>query len=149
VRVRLFNLIGPGTPPSLLPRRAAELVRAALHDRATRPLAFRDLGTRRDYVDVRDAARALALALERGQPGALYHVGSGQAVEGRRVVEALIREACPKEPRPAYEETVASAPTVPVQIADASLAGRELAWRPEIPFEQSVRDLWRSAAALA
>jgi GDP-4-dehydro-6-deoxy-D-mannose reductase len=135
VRVRIFNLLGPGLPSSLLPGRCV----AMLAERVAAPLPFRDLGTGRDYLDVRDAARALAAALVRGAAGALYHVGSGRARSGREVVEALIAASGLAV---GYQETMPSPRTVPVQIADASRAARELGWTPQIPFEQSIRDMW-------
>lgn len=149
VRARLFNLIGPDLPDGLLPGRCARLLVEAMAGRCGRTLAFRDLGTARDYVDVRDVARALALALERGRPGALYHVGSGRALVGRDVVRRLLEVARPDTGPVDFEETVASPRTVPVQVADPGLAARELGWTAGIPFESSARDLWRAALGRA
>src|SRR5262245_518629 len=66
VRARLFNLLGPGVPASLLPGRCAALIRETPRG-AKEALRFRALDTQRDYVDVRDACEALVLALERGR----------------------------------------------------------------------------------
>lgn len=145
LRVRLFNLIGPEVPPGLLPGRCVELLLEARRTGERGPLQFRDLGTARDYVDVRDAARALTLALERGAGGSLVHVASGVARTGREVVERILKEAESDLGALAYEESVRSPLTVPIQVADIREAARTLDWAPEIPFEDSVRDLWRRA----
>lgn len=148
VRARLFNLLGPGVPASLLPGRCAALLRQT--PRGTKqPLTFRALDTQRDYVDVRDACEALVLALERGRPGALYHVGSGLAIRGRTIVEHLLAAARAEKGELRYEESAEGPPTVPLQVADARLAMSELGWQPRILLEQSIGDLWRSVRPAA
>jgi GDP-4-dehydro-6-deoxy-D-mannose reductase len=149
IRVRCFNLIGPEVPAGLLPGRCVELLLGAKREGGHGPLAFRDLGTARDYVDVRDASRALALALERGLAGTLVHIGSGVARPGREVVERIFAEAERDVGRVGYEESVRSPLTVPIQVADIREAARALGWSPEISFEDSVRDLWRRAMGRA
>ena len=145
VRARLFNLLGPGVPATLLPGRCAELIRRAAPD-SPEPLRFRGLHTQRDYVDVRDACEALVLALERGRPGALYHVGSGTAIRGRTIVDHLLAAARREKGVLRYEESAEGPPTVPLQVADARLAARELGWQPRIALVQSIEDLWQASA---
>jgi nucleoside-diphosphate-sugar epimerase len=149
VRVRLFNLVGPGTPASLLPGRCVELLLEAIREGGGGPLRFRSLDTRRDYTDIRDVHRALTLALDRGRSGSLYHIGSGEAVAGRRIVELLIAAARSRAGALAYEESVAGPPGVPLQVADARRAAADLGWRPEIGLERSAGDLWESAWSAA
>ena len=144
IRVRLFNLLGPGVPDTLLPGRCAALLRQTPRG-SKEPLRFRALDTQRDYVDVRDACEALVLALERGRPGALYHVGSGLAIRGRIIVEHLLAAAHAEHGELRYEESAEGPPTVPLQVADARLAMSEFGWQPRIPFEQSIDDLWRAS----
>jgi GDP-4-dehydro-6-deoxy-D-mannose reductase len=142
VRVRLFNLLGPRLPATLLPGRCVELL--AVHT-ADQPLRFRDLSARRDYLDVRDAVNGLVRALERGTPGTLYHLGSGQAHSGREVVEALIA-AAHEAGSFRYEESLPSPPTASLQVSDPRRAGRELEWAPAIPFDRSIREMWQDRA---
>jgi len=141
VCLRLFNLVGPDMPPSLLPGRCARLLATADLQAKDTPLRFGNLHTRRDYVDVRDAARAICLALEHGLSGSLYHVGSGHNHSGHAVVQGLI-EISGRASR--YENSSTDDELVLFQTADASLAQRELLWSPRILFEQSLRDLWDS-----
>ena len=145
VRVRVFNLVGPGLPPALLPGRGVQLLLEALGKRSTEPLRFRDLGTERDYTDVRDVCRALILAMARGRAGALYHAGSGVAVSGRALIDGLLSAAAADTGILRYEESVAGPITVPIQVADASLAASELGWGPEITLDRSIHDMWRHA----
>jgi nucleoside-diphosphate-sugar epimerase len=131
-------------PASLLPGRCAALLRQTPRG-SQEPLRFRALDTQRDYVDVRDACEALVLALERGRPGALYHVGSGMAIRGRAIVRHLLAAAHAEKGELRYEESAEGPPTVPLQVADARLAMSELGWQPRIALEQSIEDLWRAS----
>ena len=92
-RVRLFNLLGPGEPTSVVASAIAARI-AGIEAGTTRPpLRTGDLDTRRDFVDVRDAVRALRLAATRGDPGAVYNVCSGKATPIRTLVEELLAVA--------------------------------------------------------
>jgi GDP-4-dehydro-6-deoxy-D-mannose reductase len=148
VRVRLFNLVGPDLPESLLPGRCARALARVVAGGGGGHLSFGDLETRRDYVDIRDACRAIALALERGAAGELFHVGSGVAVSGREIVSRLVAEAREETGPVTFDEKVAGLPTVPTQQADPGHAKHALGWRPEIPLDRSLRDLWHSVRGL-
>jgi nucleoside-diphosphate-sugar epimerase len=83
---RVFNPIGPGTPPTQAFGRFA--------DRLTDPdadplgLVVGDLEARRDFIDVRDVARAMISLALHGHPGLAYNVGTGRS---RTVAEGLER----------------------------------------------------------
>jgi GDP-4-dehydro-6-deoxy-D-mannose reductase len=144
VRLRLFNVFGPLAPDTSLPGRCVQLLRDAARAGGAVELKFGPLEARRDYVDVRDIARAIALALQRGQSGALYHIGSGVSRGGHELVNALIaesglanvtfREAASRQP-----------PLVPWQTADNARAWDALEWQPAVGWLQSIRDMWAFA----
>lgn len=92
-RVRLFNVLGPGEPSSFVASAIAGRIAAIQAGTAPPPLRTGDLSTRRDFVDVRDVARALRLAATRGDAGAVYNVCSGTAIPIRRLVEELLAMA--------------------------------------------------------
>ena len=92
-RVRLFNVLGPGEPTSFVASAIAGRIAAIQAGTARPPLHTGDLSTRRDFVDVRDVARALRLAVTRGDAGAVYNVCSGTATPIRRLVEELLAVA--------------------------------------------------------
>jgi GDP-4-dehydro-6-deoxy-D-mannose reductase len=89
-RVRLFNLVGPGEPPSFVVSAIAGRIAAIQAGTARPPLQTGDLTTRRDFVDVRDAVRALRLAATRGDEAAVYNVCSGKATRIGTLVEELL-----------------------------------------------------------
>ena len=146
VRARFFNHCGPGQPArfvvSSLARQVAEV------EAGTREPAIRtgDIEVRRDFVDVRDAARAYWLAATHGRAGEAYNVAGGHARAIREVLDGLL----------ALSGKAASVATDPARLrpaelrvleGDASRFCADTGWRPEIPFERTLADTlsyWRS-----
>lgn len=132
------NLIGPG-PSVGLPALIAAHIRALRRARlagAPDPSPFRlsSLTERRDYVDVRDAVKAYAVLLERGEPGRVYPIASGRQRTLGEVAAAYERVA---GFRVEWSIGESDAPSPPP--ADPSML-MALGWRPEIPFALSVAD---------
>ncbi len=141
VVARIFNPIGPGMPGSqALGRFALSLADGVepLH------LTVGDLDARRDFIDVRDvAAGLLALAL-RGQPGEVYHLGTGQSHSVRDGLERLITlsgRAATIEVSP--ELVGAKGPAD--SRADIRKIVATVGWQPNIDWNRSLEDLWSSA----
>ena len=147
VRMRLFNHCGPRQSArfviSSLARQLAEI------EAGMRPprIQVGNLDVRRDFVDVRDAARAYWLAAERGEPGEAYNVASGHARPIRTVLDTLLSmsdavvdvEFDPSRLRPSEIEELAG---------DASRFRAATGWSPQIPFERTLADTlgyWRAA----
>ena len=140
VVARVFNPIGPGLPASQALGRFARTLAAGAGDLT---LTVGDLDARRDFVDVRDVADALVALAERGEPGRVYHVGTGRshrvgaglerliALSGRRVTvdvdPTFGRPSGPNDSR-----------------ADIRRITAEVGWSPRIGWEQSLADLWAS-----
>lgn len=145
VRVRTFNLIGPGQPPHLLVSGLARQVAQAEGEGQPITVRVGNLTPRRDYTDVRDAARAYLLLAERGEPGAVYNVCAGRSTSVQECVELLARVA--EAPvHVVQDEARRRRCEIPDQIGDSLRLERLTGWRPRIPLEQSVCDLfeeWR------
>jgi nucleoside-diphosphate-sugar epimerase len=91
VVLRVGNPVGPGAPESGLPGRITRLLRTTDRDGVLR---LGDLSAYRDFVDVRDVARATVLAAT--APGPLppiLNIGGGQAVLVRDLVHLLATKA--------------------------------------------------------
>ena len=85
---RVFNILGPGEPASMLCGAIAAQVAACEAGHQPPVVRVGNLAPVRDYVDVRDAARALWLLALEGVPGAIYNICSGQP----RRVEDVVRQ---------------------------------------------------------
>ncbi|MFM9053779.1 MAG: NAD-dependent epimerase/dehydratase family protein, partial [Solirubrobacterales bacterium] len=88
---RLFNLTGPGMPATTLPGEIANAIATAeANGDPEVEIEIRNPGHRRDFLDVRDAARAIALLVEEDLEGPV-NVCSGTGVSVSEVVEAFRR----------------------------------------------------------
>ena len=86
---RLFNLTGPGIPPTTLPGEISDAIATAeAAGRGTATVEIRNPGHRRDFLDVRDTARAVALLAEDDLEGPV-NVCSGIGVSVSEMVEAF------------------------------------------------------------
>jgi GDP-4-dehydro-6-deoxy-D-mannose reductase len=145
VRVRLFNLLGPGEPTSFVASAIAARVAAIQAGTGRPPLRTGDLDTRRDFVDVRDAARAIRLAARGGKAGAVYNVCSGTATPIRTLVEELLALAgldVPVEPVP--EPAVLN---IRGHAGSAERLTRATGWHPERSLRDSLADVLAAQGA--
>jgi dTDP-glucose 4,6-dehydratase len=92
----------------------------------------------RDWIHVADNTRALRVVLEKGRPGGTYHIGGRTPLANRDVLRMVLRALgrpvdllTPVTDRLGHDRRYA---------VDCSLIERELGWRPEIPFEEGLRD---------
>lgn len=141
VVLRVFNAIGPGTPPSLMPGRMAAALRAAMPTGGEVTLG--PLHAVRDFVDVRDIARAVVAAVSTPDlPHPILNIAGGHGVPVRSVVDALLEVS---GARCAVREDASGSPRgddVPWQQAAIARATTDLDWRPEWDLRTSVADLW-------
>ncbi|CAN5651174.1 MAG: SDR family oxidoreductase [Actinomycetota bacterium] len=94
----------------------------------------------RDYVFVRDVARANLLALESDAPSGAYNVGTGIETSVNELYE-LLRESAGKDLPPEH------GPAKPGEqmrsCVDATLAGRAFGWRPEVEISSGLGETLR------
>jgi GDP-4-dehydro-6-deoxy-D-mannose reductase len=143
VVARIFNVVGAGQAWTYaLPAFAAQLAQIAL-GAAPPVLKVGNLEARRDFVHREDAARALALLTERGEPGGIYNVASGLAPSIREALERLLAvsgvaasiEIDPERLRPA---------DVPELRGDSTRL-RALGWVPSLDLDAGLAELWTQA----
>ncbi len=90
---RIFNPVGQGQDERHLCGWLGRQV-AAIAGGARAPLiSVGPLHTTRDFIDVRDTARALRLIATHGEPGLAYNVASGRETSGRQILDTLLRVA--------------------------------------------------------
>jgi dTDP-glucose 4,6-dehydratase len=104
----------------------------------------------RDWLHVEDHAAALALALERGRPGATYLIGARAERRNLDLVEAIcdLVDEVAADGRPGARRDlitfVQDRPGHDFRYAiDPSRAEVELGWRPRVGFEDGLRDTVR------
>jgi GDP-4-dehydro-6-deoxy-D-mannose reductase len=145
VRTRAFNHGGPRRGEVLLPSDFAKQI-AEIEKGAREPVVkVGDLSARRDFTDVRDIVRAYWLALEKGEPGEVYNIGSGRALSIQEMLDLLLSlseisievRQVPEKMRPS---------DVKLLICDPTKFRELTGWVPQIPLETMLRDTldyWR------
>ncbi|MFJ2111070.1 MULTISPECIES: NAD-dependent epimerase/dehydratase family protein [unclassified Streptomyces] len=89
--LRVFSPVGPGTPAGSPLGRLAEAMRRAMQS-GDGELKLGGLGVQRDFVDVRDVARAVHAASLSAAQG-IVNIGTGRAVRLRDAAAVLARVA--------------------------------------------------------
>jgi GDP-4-dehydro-6-deoxy-D-mannose reductase len=146
MRTRTFNLIGPGQPASLAPGAFARQVAEAEIGLHASEIMTGRLSDYRDFIDVRDAIRAYWMVTMHGEPGQVYNVCSGRAVQIAEILDMLL-ELAAIELSVRTNEDSDTAPAIPYQCGSHELLSLHTGWQPHIGLEQSVRDLlayWRN-----
>jgi GDP-4-dehydro-6-deoxy-D-mannose reductase len=139
---RVFNAIGPGTPPSSAFGRFAE----RLLDPAGDPLELvvGALEASRDFIDVRDVARAMIALALRGQEKTVYHVGTGVSHRVGEGLDRLIRQSGRKV-RVCVDPALQRRRGAIDSRADINRIVAHTGWHPTISWDQSLADLWAAA----
>jgi len=138
--LRLWNIYGPGQALSN-PYTGVLAIFASRIANGKPPMVFEDGKQRRDFVHVRDVARAFLLALHRPEAdGDVFNIGSG---EDRTVEEvALLQAASMGRPDLLPEIThQARAGDIRHNIPDLTKAKTELGYRPQESFAAGLAEL--------
>ena len=129
--LRLFNVYGPGQD-------ARMLIPTILDQLSGQAVSLQDPVPSRDFIHVRDVARAFARAAVVPAQG-IFNIGSGQSVS----VEALVSQILRISGRhlPVYFTRQARPHEVNQVVADITRARTELDWEPQIALEEGLREL--------
>jgi GDP-4-dehydro-6-deoxy-D-mannose reductase len=142
VVARSFNLVGPYQAPIFaLPAFAAQLAAIARGEQEP-VLRVGNLSARRDFVHVDDGAAAYRLLAEKGRPGEVYNIASGEAPSIAEALERLMAiskvqariEQDPERMRPV---------DLPLLLGDNSRL-KALGWEPRRTLDDALADLWNT-----
>ncbi|MGW4597287.1 NAD-dependent epimerase/dehydratase family protein [Streptomyces sp. NPDC004457] len=139
VSLRYHNVYGPRMPRDTPYAGVASFFRSALA-RGEAPRVFEDGRQRRDFVHVRDVAAANVVALEAGSaPGALtaYNTGSGEPHTVGEMARALAGAHGGPAPVVTGEYRLGDVRHI---TADSSRLRAELGWKPEVGFQEGMRE---------
>ncbi len=133
--LRYHNVYGPRMPRDTPYAGVASIFRSALEAGAA-PRLFEDGGQRRDFVHVRDIARANVLALDARVAGT-FNVASGTPRTVGDLASALAEEFAGPPPQVTGEFRLGDVRHV---FAATERAESELGFRAAVPFDQGVRE---------
>jgi GDP-4-dehydro-6-deoxy-D-mannose reductase len=149
IRVRPFNHIGPRQNERFVaPSFAKQIVEI---ERGLREPVLRlgNMTAQRDFTDVRDMARAYILAIQHGEPGDVYNIGSGRAHSVREMLDIMLAHSSIKITEETDPAKFRPSDT-PISYADPSKFKRQTGWEPGFSFEQTCVDIldgWRARIA--
>lgn len=143
VIARPFNHIGPGQDTRFAVASFAAQIAAIAAGNRSSTLAVGDLSVERDFTDVRDVIRAYFTLFERGRRADIYNVCTGVSHQLEHVLRQLILVA-DIEVRIQVDESRLRNSETPRLVGDNDKL-RLLGWRPQIPFSQTVREIYEHA----
>lgn len=133
VRVRLFNLYGPGEPYSLYRSALCRFIYSALFD-----LPFTVYGDHtRSWMYIDDAIAALSNIATNFKPGEVYNIASAQDVSMKDLAEMILRLCARSDARVTYKHEEGM--TTHHKHVDATKAKRDLGLEPRTPMEEGLR----------
>ncbi len=143
VSLRYHNVYGPRMPRDTPYAGVASFFRSALA-RGEAPRVFEDGRQRRDFVHVRDVAAANVAALEAGAADGVpagvltaYNTGSGEPHTVGEMARALAAACAGPEPVVTGEYRLGDVRHI---TADSARLRAELAWKPQVGFEDGMRE---------
>lgn len=145
IRTRAFNHTGPRRGSVFATSNFAKQIVEIEKNKRDPVIYVGNLEAVRDFTDVRDVVRAYALTLERGDPGEVYNIASGKGRKIRDMLDMLVAlsnadlkiEQDPTRLRPSDVELL---------IGSSEKFQKKTGWKPEIPFDKTMKDLldyWR------
>lgn len=147
VRLRIFNLTGPGRSEAFVTSAFARQV-ARIEAGLQEPVVHvGNIKVIRDFTDVRDAAEAMRLALEKGEPGEVYNICSGTGIEVGEILNILKREIH-RDFEVKHDGDRVRPSDLPVIYGNGARLKAATGWVPKISFSQSMIDLlneWRAS----
>jgi dTDP-L-rhamnose 4-epimerase len=137
VTLRYHNVYGPRMPNDTPYAGVASIFRSALHAGRS-PRVFEDGGQLRDFVHVRDVARANVLAIDDAAPPDTYNVATGTP---RTVgdMAAALADAAGDAPKPVVTGEFRLGDVRHV-FASVDRARRDLGYEPEVGFLDGMRE---------
>ena len=146
---RAFNHTGPGQSPGFAVPAFARQIAAAEAGEGERVLRVGDLSPRRDFLDVRDVARAYHGIKTHGEPDQAYNIASGAARSMQEVLDLLLSLA--RVPVEVVQDAGRLRPAdIRVSVGSAGRLRALTGWQPSIPLRQTLSDTleyWRRSEA--
>lgn len=143
---RFFNIVGREQSPAFVVSDWAKQAAEIEAGKQEPEILVGNLFSYRDFLDVRDAVRALWLLGTKKTKSRAFNVCSGRAVQLKAVLETIISLTKKKVSFRVKEEKVRNADAKKI-FGSNGLIQEETGWKPKISLEQSIRDsleYWRS-----
>jgi GDP-4-dehydro-6-deoxy-D-mannose reductase len=140
IPVRVFNIVGPGEPPTTVASALAARVLAVVAGQVEK-VDVRDLSAVRDFTDVRDIAAGFVDLAERGTPGRAYNLCSGRPASVGDILDGLLGAAGLDRDVVRVLPTSGKPGNVRYQVGSNARVAAEVGWSATIDLFTSLRAL--------
>lgn len=145
IRTRGFNHTGPRRGDTFAESNFAKQIALIENGKQEPIIHVGNLDAKRDYTDVRDMVRAYLLAVHKCEPGDVYNICTGSAIEIGKMLELLLSFSKVKVSIKQDQSRMRPS-DVPILLGDNSKFVAQTGWKDEIPFKKTMEDLlnyWR------
>ncbi|MEI6321645.1 MAG: NAD-dependent epimerase/dehydratase family protein [bacterium] len=101
-------------------------------------------GTIRDYIHVNDVASGIVAALEKGEDGAIYNIGTGIGSSNADVIKMLEVLAVDEGIDVKQITRPARRFDVEANILDSTRLWQRSGWKAKVDIEQGIKKMWQS-----
>lgn len=146
IRVRPFNHIGPRQSHHFVVAAFAKQIAEIEKGKRKPILSVGNIEAKRDFTNVKDMVRAYNLAIEKGEIGEAYNIGSGISYKVSDILDKLVSMSRVKM-KIKKEERLVRPSDNPELVCDPSKFVRLTHWKPEISIETTLKDTldyWRN-----
>ncbi len=147
IRTRMFTHTGPRRGDVFVASNFAKQIALIEKGRQDTVVRVGNLDSVRTFADVRDTVRAYWLLVTKCRPGEVYNIGGERTMKVGEMLDYLISISTMKGKIKVRVDKSRLRPSdVTLQIPDVSRFKKATGWKPEIRFEQTMKDLldyWR------
>lgn len=140
IRTRGFNHTGPRRGDVFVTSNFAKQLASIKLGLQEPVIRVGNLDAVRDFTDVRDMVRAYWLGVTKAKPGEVYNIATGHGITIKDLLGRLIELAGVEvkvQPDPARMRPS----DVEILIGDSSKFRADTGWEPQIPLDQTLRDV--------
>lgn len=139
IRARPFNHTGPGQEKFVVPSFARQI--AQIEKGVGEPvMKVGNLAAKKDFSDVRDIVKGYTLLMEKGTPGQAYNLGSGKSVKIQWILDKFL-SLSEKEIKVEVDQSLFRPVDIEDIYADNTKITNDTGWKPEIPLENTLKDV--------
>lgn len=136
--VRMFNIIGKGVPPTLAIGKFAREIAAIEKGVQPAVIETKNLGGKRDFLDINDVCAALIKIAQKGKKGEIYNICSGRTclvgdLLGKLLGRARLKNISIKEDTRNLSESFGV-------IGSNAKLRRTISWKPVVTIERSLQE---------
>lgn len=137
--LRIFNPIGRGMQDRFL---ATKIMRQLDEFKSgfRKSIEISRLDATRDYLDVKDIAKAIRRVIESNPQCSIYNVGSGSSTSNKQLLDLIVCQSSLAH-LPSIVETATLPEPKVASCADITKIRNELGWKPSSSLEDVIKDV--------